>query len=80
MNAALSLENEAREKAEELSAELDSARQEKEKWVKNQDDYEVLKHALEGMKAKYDELDRVSWSDYNRACRLQKENEELKNR
>lgn len=78
MNAALSLENEAREKAEELSAELDSAKQEKEKWLKNQDDYEVLKDALEGMKARYDELDRVSWSDYNRACRLQKENEELK--
>lgn len=71
MNAALSLENQAK-------TELENVEQEREKFLEIQDDYENLKNGFEWADSRIWELERNSEADGKRIANLNRENAKLK--
>ena len=71
MNTALSLENQAKTK-------LENVEKEREKFLEIQDDYENLKNGFEWADSRIWELERNSEADGNRIANLNRENAKLK--
>lgn len=71
MNAALSLENQAKTK-------LENVEQEREKFLEIRDDYENLKNGFEWADSRIWELERNSEADGKRIANLNRENAKLK--